>query len=255
MRSSCKKNKYYRMKIYLYLLGWLLLFPSAVQAQSWWFKIAGTDKYRIFHGDTNDDIFIKGERYMISESPLSVFRDYGMIYYISNEIKYSMDYDIPISTDKYYNIYWAIGPDSIIYLCQIDIWDIDDFRQKARMNFHTYVDLPAILRLPGTALLSYHLDPAKYMHHIPVEQLTGLKFRKSPYFPMILDIMPLNENGVIPALWYSDTLYVKPIKNAYDDKCGPYHQLIVQNGRVTEVNRIVPVIPDWYLQPLRRKQE
>ena len=238
------------MKTYSSIIFLLSAFICNIQAQSW-LKVPGSDDFYPFVGGTNDYIFIKGKPYMLSESPLSYFKDYESIYKINDEIKFLIQYAIPISQDKDYSIYWAIGRDSIIYLCQADVWTKDEFNQKVWMNFSKYIDLQTSINLPADKFLLYQLNPAKYMRHIPIEQLTGQKFRPSPYFPKILDI-PINENGVLPAVWYSDTLYVKEVENALEDQDGPYQQLIIKNGRVIKVNKIVPIILPW---PKRREPQ
>lgn len=238
------------MKICKYLILLLSVFLSGIiQAQSK-LKVRGSSDYYPFYG-INDFIFIKGKKYMMGMSPLSVFKDYQPIYYMNDELKFSISFDGPVSYDKYYDLHWAIAPDSMLYLCETYIWFEDEFAEKARMNFSKYIDLQTSINLPADKFLLYQLNPAKYMRHIPIEQLTGQKFRPSPYFPKILDI-PINENGVLPAVWYSDTLYVKEVENALEDQDGPYQQLIIKNGRVIKVNKIVPIILPW---PKRREPQ
>lgn len=222
----------------------LFIFISFItQAQSW-LKIPNSNDFYPFGGGTNDYLFIKGEAYMMSESPLAIFKGYESIYEITDEIKYTISYEIPISQDKDYIIYWAIGSDSIIYLCDTEIWDEEEFNQKVWMNFNEYINLFDIENLRLNKSWQLYINPSKYMRHIPVEKLTGQKFRESVCFnKYITSIPPINSNGVLPAIWYSDTLYVKQRHDAVEKLHDPYCQLIIKKGKVVNVNKIIPIVP------------
>lgn len=252
----------------LCILGWLLLSASEMQVYSQlkgpWpkerdyydKKVAlvhrrlkdSWSRYETFFSSTNDYMYIRGKKYEMKPSPLFVFPQYERIYDTTEKPAHT-------AADKDYAICWALGPDSMIYLCQAGIREDDQWELTERMDVRTYVDLSTFLRLPGELLLLYHLNPSEYMRHLPIERLTGLKFRPSPYFPRIVN-MPLNENGVLPAVWYSDTLYVKkalitPIDpdesyTEYEYRA-PFQQLIVENGKVVQMNEIVP----WTLHDSR----
>jgi hypothetical protein len=104
-----------------------------------------------------------------------------------------------------------------------------------------------------------YINLSEHMRHIPIEQLTNLKFRKSPYFHKYIMNIPINENGVLPATWYSDTLYIKPIRSDtpqilqnssenqshknvfFEEMYAPYHQLIIEKGKIISANKIVPI--------------
>lgn len=247
-----KNHPKQKLRITMRGIVFLCLFISFTANSQAWLKVPNSSDFYPFGGGTNDYLFIKGEAYMMSESPLAIFKGYELIYATTDEIKYTISYDIPISQDKDYTIYWAVGLDSILYLCDVDIWDEEDFNQKVWMNYHKYYDYD-VLNMQDPQFLKYsqfYMNPSKYMRHIPLERLTGQKFKESVCFnKSITHLPPINEKGVISAVWYSDTLYVKQRRDAIKEPYSPYYQLIIKNGKIIKSNKIIPIVP---VMPKRR---
>ena len=158
----------------------------------------------------NDSVYCK---YCISESPMSYFEGYKEFEYPNSSLWHLQSMgDGP--TFMRHSLSWAIF-DSILYLCDVSYTMIEE-------NLSEYEK-----------------------RHLPLEELTGGKF--TPPIFQAPDTLKnkINPNGVMQAQWFSDTLYIKPIKYCginygwlIEQKEKPYYyRLIFEEGKITEIEK------------------
>lgn len=94
-------------------------------------------------------------------------------------------------------------------------------------------------------LYTADLKPEHIKH---IEKLTGRKFNRS--YADADSKTPIGEYGILPATWFTDTLYVKKIRKPKDDidvwKMKPYKQLIFEKGELVSIKEIFN--KTWYVK-------
>jgi len=173
-------------------------------------------RWKMVH--TGDILFIYDdlERYMINKSPLESFEGYEILYDKYNikkgEINFMWGFEVgPV--DKNYQCVWILK-NKKLYLSHI--------------NFY----------LPET-----YSNFKNNEQYALVEQLTGVKFDvgKASLYPF----KNKKTYGLMPAIWFSDVLYVKKAMirgkdtdlNKWTRK--PYLKMVFEKGELTFMNGIV----------------
>jgi hypothetical protein len=159
-------------------------------------------KVSSFHANTIDNIYWKGTKYMCDISPLSSLTGYKSVYkeYDICEINFGL----PMSQDKNYSADWAIIG-NMLYLFDVEFICSHDNDKK--------------------------LNPDN------IEKFLNTKFSKEllsryDYKDEFL------KNGVIPAVWFTDTLYIKRFPNQSENwvecdyKCEDFTCLVFDKGRL-----------------------
>jgi hypothetical protein len=165
-----------------------------------------------FFAHTVDEIYWKGTKYMCGFSPLSPLNGYGQVY--KDYTDCDIDYGIPMVADKNYAAFWTII-DSMLYLYDMDLICTTQNRLK-----------------PDPANMEKFLNATFSKNLLPKSDRKDERYK----------------NGVIPAVWFTGTLYVKRFpqeekgeafwKEEYRDE--KHSRLKFDKGRLTE-ERLVSV--------------
>jgi hypothetical protein len=186
---------------FLILLIFLILSTNRVLSQK---------DTHYFHANTVDGIYWKGRMYMCNVSPLSSYfslsplGDYKALY--DDLPSYHVYTSLPRTADKNYVANW------IIINKHLYLFDVGP-----------YITIDSII----------NVDISR------VEKFLNTKFSK--------DILPVSDkkdkrfkNGVIPAVWFTDTLYIKRFPNEGEDaleneyKNEKFTRLVFDKGRLIE---------------------
>jgi hypothetical protein len=238
--------KYFSITHILILVGFLNI--NLLYSQE---DICGED---YFFGRTNDNLYWNNKIYYLGNSPLSIFTDYEYIYpqfwYSFCHVTYEGLID-----EKHYIVRWAIVNDSL-YLCSTtgncdlgysedmldyyrymsDPFRIDRYLEERAYN-KKYLKNEESIKYLYTKNFSNLFSYNKNVMNPPLEKLTGIKFRSSPYFPYSIINIPMTSDGVIPAVWFSGIL---DIKNLYADIFSSYQRLTFRKGKVISIQKVIP---------------
>jgi hypothetical protein len=174
------------------------------------YKALSQTKIYPFFAETDDDFYWKETRFMCDISPLSLLSSYKYIYEEYGDCE--INYGLPMFQDKNYLAFWTII-DSMLYLYDVK-------------NDCTH-------------------DSSEYNNFKPdnIEKFLNAKFSK--------DFLPVSErenerfkNGVIPAIWFTDTLYIKRYpkegehywESEYDNES--FTRLVFDKGRLMEEKQV-----------------
>jgi hypothetical protein len=157
-----------------------------------------------FFARTVDEIYWKDTSYMCSISPLSILTGYESLYRERGICEIS--FGIPMAQDKNYAAYWTVI-DGMLYLCDVKYICSSDSNYTPKRN--------------------------------GIEKFLKTKFSKKNLSKSDSEDERFKK-GVIPAVWFSDTLYIKrfPRKDEYAwgryFKKGKFFRLIFEKGRLTD---------------------
>jgi hypothetical protein len=160
------------------------------------------DSIKTFFAKTVDVFFIRDVYYLINISPLSSLSGYKSVY--KEEGCIFVNYSGPLVQDKNYDAFWTIIDNK---LCLYDVESIDFSDTKPKLDIKN------------------------------MEDFLKTKFSKDN-LPESIKKNERFKNGVIPAVWFSDTLYIKRVPRKEEDCWAPDYQyepftrLIFKEGRL-----------------------
>ncbi|MDD4697834.1 MAG: hypothetical protein PHR52_09905 [Fermentimonas sp.] len=152
--------------------------------------------------NTSDELYIYGDNsnYLMNKSPLSYFKGYKSLYSDNDGLVIVVEADFLGASgrrsEKEYEAVWLLK-NKQLYLCKIFFWS------------------------------SRQTDESTYQK---MEKFTRQSFNKKTFNISA----PEDIYGLMPAKWFSDTLYVKKanriLSRTWQEK--PYHKLIFKKGKL-----------------------
>lgn len=144
---------------------------------------------------TADKLYRNGKRHYMSVSPLAAFDGYLDLYpQVPNPLGYHESWDVTygdrMAREKNYSVTWKIA-DGKLYLSDLYFFTLD-------IPEYDYKD---------------YFKPDENARFTAIEKLTGKKFDRSSH---VARIKPQSPYGVIPATWFSDTLYIMEQLDPFD---------------------------------------
>jgi hypothetical protein len=170
-----------------------------------------------FYANTIDELHWKGTSFMCSVSPLSSFFSLspsGGYETICKDLpSYHLDYfSLPVSADKNYIAFWTI------------------------INKQLY-----LFNVTGYAPVDSNHIVDNNIYFDRIEKFLFMKFSKDN---LSKSDRKRYENGVIPAMWFTDTLYIKRFPNKDEDGLSTEYnntefiRLVFEKGILTEEKKV-----------------